>query len=99
MTKKQKKKKFISLQELHNKWLKGKAYRKAYEDLELEFSLISALIDYRLRKGMTQKELAEKVGTRQSSIARFESGTYNPTLAFVQKIANAVDAKIRILSG
>lgn len=88
--------KFKSFDETKAKWLKYPAVKKAYDDLELEFALISAMIDYRIKKGITQKQLAEKIGTKQSSIARFESGNYNPTLAFVQKIAHAVGAKIEV---
>jgi len=75
---------------------KDKSYKQAYEDLDLEFSLISALIDARIKKGLTQTKLAEKAGTKQSSIARFESGSYNPTLAFVQKLAGALNIKIQL---
>lgn len=91
------KNKLTTFRQIHNKWLKNKDYKKAYKQLDLEFSLIAALIQCRLRKGITQKQLAEKIGTRQSSIARFESGTYNPTIAFVQKLANAMNAKIQVL--
>ena len=76
--------------------MKKKSYQQAYDELEFEFALIRAIIDARLKKGITQKELAKKMGTKQSSIARFESGRYNPTLAFVQKLANAVGTKIKI---
>lgn len=89
-------KKFNTLDDLHKKWIKNMAYKKAYEDLELEFSIISAIIDARIKKGITQKEIAEKMGTKQSSIARFESGRYNPTLAFVQKLANAIGTRIKV---
>ena len=43
---------------------------------------------------MTQKQLAEKVGTKQSSIARLESGNYNPSLQFLQKVANALGKQL-----
>ncbi len=76
--------------------MKDKSYKKAYNELEFEFSLIRAIIDARLKKGITQKEIAKRMGTKQSSIARFESGKYNPTLAFVQKLANAVGTKIKV---
>ncbi len=89
-------KQFQTFRQIHRKWQKGKKYKKAYQQLNLEFSLIAALIECRLQKGLTQKQLAERAGTRQSSIARFESGSYNPTLAFVQKLATALDAKIRL---
>ena len=89
-------KKFNTFREIHGKMFKDKSYKQAYEDLDLEFSLISALIDARIKKGLTQTKLAEKAGTKQSSIARFESGSYNPTLAFVQKLAGALNIKIQL---
>ena len=70
--------------------------REAYNELGVEFSLIEAIISQRLRKGLTQKKLAERVGMKQSAIARFESGNTNPTLAFIQKISNALGMKIKI---
>jgi len=76
--------------------LKDPAFKKAYNELELEFALISAIIDQRIHNGMTQKKLAEKVGTKQSAIARFESGTSNPTLAFVKKLSDALDLKLTV---
>ena len=76
--------------------LKDPAFKKAYNELELEFALISAIIDQRIHKGMTQKKLAEMVGTKQSAIARFETGQANPTLAFVQKLSEALELKLTV---
>lgn len=76
--------------------LKDKATRRAYQELGGEFSLIESIIEKRLAKGYTQAVLARKIGTKQSSIARLESGNYNPSLAFLEKIAKALDTKIVI---
>ena len=81
---------------LKNKLLKDPAIRKAYDDLEPEFALASAIIERRIRKGLTQKALAKKIGTQQSAIARLESGAYNPTLAFLEKIAKALDGRLSV---
>ena len=81
---------------LKNELLKDKGVKKAYDELKPEFELITAIIQKRINKGLTQKALAEKIGTKQSAISRFESGTYNPSLAFLQKIAQALDARLRI---
>ena len=89
-------KKYNTLDDVHNKWIKKASYKQAYGKLDFEFALIRAIIETRLKKGITQKELARRVGTKQSSIARFESGTYNPTLSFVQKLATAMNAKIQL---
>lgn len=88
--------KFNTIDDLHKKWMRDPKYKKAHKALEFEFALIRAIIEARMKKGVTQKILAEKMGTKQSSIARFESGTYNPTLAFVQKLVNALDIKIKV---
>lgn len=81
-------------QEVLAQELKNPAFKKAYDDLDLEFAIINALIDARAKKGMTQARLAKKIGTKQSAIARFESGRSNPTLAFIQKLSDALDLKI-----
>ena len=79
---------------MHARLMRRAGYRKAYEDLDLEFTLLRALIDARAKRGMTQEKLAKKIGTKQSAIARFESGRSNPTLAFVQKLSEALDVKL-----
>lgn len=86
-----------TFRQIKSVWMKSKAFKKSYDNLSIEFDLVKALIENRLRKGITQKQLAEKIGTKQSSIARFESGNYNPSWAFIQKLASAVDAKIKIV--
>jgi ribosome-binding protein aMBF1 (putative translation factor) len=56
--------------ELHSKWMKEPKYRKAYEALEEEFVLASAVIDVRNSAGLSQEELARKMGTIQPVVAR-----------------------------
>lgn len=70
--------------------------KKAYDDLEPEFALMSLMIEKRIKEGLTQKELARRMGTKQSAISRFESGTYNPSLAWIRNAAHALNSKIRI---
>lgn len=89
-------KEYATFREIRKEWIKDPEFRKASKELEFEFTLIRAILNARINKGLTQKKLAEKIGTKQSSIARFESGAYNPTLSFVQKLANALDVKIKI---
>lgn len=76
--------------------LKDKAVRRSYEELGPEFEIIALLIKKRLTRGLSQAELAERIGTKQSAISRFESGTYNPTLDFLQKIADGLNSKLKI---
>jgi len=69
---------------------------KAYGKLKPRYDLISKIIEARKKKGLTQAELAKKVGTKQSAIARVESGISNPTVYFLEKLANALDIKLII---
>lgn len=79
--------------------LKNKAVKKAYDELGPEFAIIEKLIEMRLKQGLTQAQIAKKLGTKQSAISRLERGTYNPTLAFLNKMADALDVKIKITVG
>ncbi len=64
------------------------------ESLELEAGYQIAHL--RLLRGMTQAELADMVGTRQPSIARLENGSSMPSLSFLERIAEALDAQVEI---
>jgi predicted transcriptional regulator len=76
--------------------LKDKEVAKEYKRLAPRYKLISDLIRLRIKKGLTQAEMAKKIGTKQSAIARIESGDENLTIDSVQKMTDALDAKIRI---
>jgi len=78
------------------KLLKNKEIKKFYKKLKPEFELVRILIRKRLDKGLTQKELARKIGTKQSAISRLESGRYNPTIQLLHKIAQALNTDLRI---
>lgn len=77
--------------------LKDKEIKRAYDALEPEFRVISLFIKKRLDKGFTQKDLARRIGTKQSAISRFESGEYNPTLNFLEKVAWGLDAEMKVI--
>lgn len=70
--------------------------RKEYEALAPQYNIIDAVIAARIEKQMTQAELAERAETKQSNISRFESGNYNPSLEFLQKLAGALDKQLEI---
>lgn len=77
--------------------LKNKAVRKEYENLLPEYKLAKSIIDHRLRKKMTQEDIAAKAGIPQSTVSRIERLTHGlPKLATLKKIADALDAKIII---
>ena len=91
-----KKPKLIPFSEVKKRLLHDPEVKKAYDDLEPEFQLKALIIQKRIDEGITQKELARRMGTRQSAISRFESGTYNPSLAWVSNLAHALHAQIKI---
>ena len=76
--------------------LKDKEILAEYKKLEPEFRLIESLFAARRKKGLTQADLARKIGTKQSAIARLESGTHNPSLVLLRKVAKALDAQLII---
>lgn len=82
--------------ELHKKWLKEPKYREAYEALEEEFALASTLIEARNRAGLTQQELAQKMGTTQPVVARLESGRVRPSLRTLERLAAATESRLLI---
>ncbi len=86
----------ITFTELHKREMKDPEFRKHYEALELEFQIIRLIIRARREKNITQKKLAEMIGTSQSVVARFESGKGNPTLSFLQKLTFALGAKLKL---
>ena len=81
---------------LHKKWRKAPKYRKAYEALEEEFVMASAVIDARNRAGLTQQELARKMGTTQPVVARLESGRVRPSMRTLERLAAATGSRLLI---
>ncbi|MDP2630797.1 MAG: helix-turn-helix transcriptional regulator [Candidatus Uhrbacteria bacterium] len=88
--------KFYPFSETKKKLLKNKKFREEYEKLEPEFKLACKLIEKRIERGLTQAALAKKMKTKQSAIARLESGSYNMTLAFLDRAAKALDTHVVI---
>lgn len=89
--------KFIPVEESFAEWRKDPEYVREFEALEQEFALASAVIGARARAGLTQAELAERMGTSQSAVARLESGRSKPSVATLQKLAEATGSKLKIV--
>ena len=69
--------------------LKNRKFRKEYQKWSLSFELSQMLIEARIMKGITQEMLARKMRTKQSAIARVESGKTLPSLSFLERMAEA----------
>lgn len=63
---------------------------------DVVYQVIKAEIECRKTLGITQKELATLMGTSQANISRFESGKYNPTVAFLTKVAQSMGKNLKI---
>ncbi|WP_022765496.1 helix-turn-helix domain-containing protein [Butyrivibrio sp. XPD2006] len=84
------------LQELTNELMQDPDFKKEYEALQPEMNITRAILDARIRAGMTQTELAEKSGISQADICRLEKGTRNPSIALLKRLADAMDSTLRI---
>ncbi len=71
--------------------LQDPAFRQAYDELGPVYKLIREIVAFRIAQGMTQKELAEIIGTKQSSISRFEKAMKMPSISFLSQITNALE--------
>ena len=76
--------------------LQDEAVKRECEVLEPEYEIIRQLIQARIGSRMTQKELAERIGTKQCNISRLESGGYNPSLSFLKKVATGLGKQLHI---
>ena len=72
--------------------LKDPKLRAEYDKLQPQFAILRA----RIEKRLTQEELARKVGTKQSVISRLESGRANPSIAFLKRLAQALNSHLEI---
>jgi len=82
--------------DLHRKWLKEPAYRKAHKAQAPEFELARAVIQARAKAGLTQAQLARRMATTQSVIARLESGRARPSTKTLERLATATGTRLRI---
>jgi ribosome-binding protein aMBF1 (putative translation factor) len=88
--------KTIPLETLFAEWRKDPDYVREFEAQAEEFALATALIGARAQAGLTQAELAERMGTTQSAIARMEGGKGRPSTSTLAKLAKATGTRLRV---
>jgi DNA-binding XRE family transcriptional regulator len=76
--------------------LKNEAVKNELKMNEAEYKIIEEIIMARKEKKLTQRDLAELIGTKQSNISRLESGNYNPSLDLLNRIALAVGKELEV---
>jgi DNA-binding XRE family transcriptional regulator len=85
-----------TLKNLKAKSFKNPRIKATYDGMKDEYALAGALIDARAKAKLTQSQLARRMGTTQSAIARLESGRTLPSVATLTKFANAVGRTLRV---
>jgi len=90
------KRKQVPVKTAAKQWLKDPAFRAEYAALEQEFTLVSALISARAKAGLTQAELARRMGTTQAVIARLEGGKVWPSTRTLERFAAATGCRLKI---
>lgn len=86
----------IPWSKVHKKWMEDPEYREAYEALGPEFELAKQLLAARARAGLSQAELAKRMGTTQSVIARIEGGRQKPSTRTLERYAEATGSRVQI---
>jgi transcriptional regulator with XRE-family HTH domain len=81
------------LDALKRRWLKKPEVKSAYDAMELEFAVAAAVSAARAKAGLSQAALAERMGTKQSYIARLESGRELPAMKTLARVAQATGMK------
>ena len=71
-------------------------FKEALKETELEFQVARAIIEARIKKGMTQVDLAKAMNTKQSVISRVENAKTVPSLSFLKRLAHVLNASLQV---
>ena len=88
--------KIYTLQDDLRKRLKDPEFRKAWQESEAEYQVSRSLIAARIQRKISQQQLAKEANTTQAVISRLENMTANPSIGLLQKIAQALNLKVKI---
>ena len=86
----------VKFDDIKAQMMEDAEFHEEYDKLQPRYELISQIIEARKKMKMTQEELAKRAGTRKSNISRLESGSYNPSLDFLIKIAKGLGKDVHI---
>lgn len=79
-----------------DKKLQNEEFKKAYDELEVEYAIMNAILQARHDLGLSQSQLSEKTGITQPDISKLENGKANPSIATLKKLADAFGKKLQI---
>ena len=84
------------VRDLHRRWMKEKGYRDEHEALAPEYEIAKAVIRARVRAGLTQEQLAKRMNTTQSVVARLDGGRARPSTQTLERLAAATGTRMKI---
>ena len=87
---------WVNFDDIKKQWLEDKEFIAHYQDLELEHKISLELVKARINAGLTQADIAKMLGTKQSVIARLESGRALPSLKTLYRYAEATHKKVDV---
>jgi len=96
MRKRNKKIKYLSFERHLSEQLKNPEFKKHYDEYGKQLEIAYQILQLRKQEKMSQAELAKRIGTRQSNIARMEAGQQNFTTDTLQKIASVFKRKLKV---
>lgn len=82
------------LKDLKERFIKDPAFREEYVRADEEYALVEAMVHARTAAKLTQAELAARIGTTQSAIARLEGGTFSPSVRTLRRYAEATGMRL-----
>src|SRR5438128_1720877 len=88
---------FIDFQAYLKKQLKDSEFKKNYDEYGKQLEIAYQILKLRKKKNISQSQLAKKIGTKQSNIARMESGQQNFSVDTLEKIAGALGSELKIV--
>lgn len=91
-----KNKKWITHEKLRASLMKDSKFRREYDNLEPEFQIARQIIGARIKRKMSQEELAKRVGTGQAVISRLEGMNAKPSISLLERVARALNTKINV---
>lgn len=87
---------YITAEQFHKKLLANPKVKKAYDDLQPEFAIAESIIEARIKRNISQEELARKMGTGQAVISRLEGANASPSLSLIKRLASALGLKVEL---
>jgi len=86
----------IKWKEYRDRKLQEPEFKQAYEDLEVEYTIMNEMLKLREKSGMSQSQLSKRTGITQPDISRLENGKANPSIATLKKVARAFGKKLQV---